>query len=228
MELASQPHRRKRLTRDEKKAATRARLLDAAADIFGRQGYFVTSVEDVAEEAGFSKGAVYSNFENKDELFLALVEQRITDRVDRMVEVGEASGDDLGARAAGAGDAFVQLLDEEPEWMLLMLEFRVCAARNPQVHRQFVARYRALRESVARLIERRAEQLGVTLPQPAHDMATAAFVISSGLAIERLADPELVPENLLGNILMQVFGGGATRSDRADAVWRNSEDAGAT
>ena len=65
----SRPPKRKRLGRAEKKAATRAALLEAAARVFGRGGFYGASVEEIAEEAGFSRGAVYSNFESKEDLF---------------------------------------------------------------------------------------------------------------------------------------------------------------
>ena len=67
---------RKRLTRRERKAETRAALLEAAARTFGRRGFYAASVAEVAEEAGYSKGAVYSNFESKEDLFMTLLEGR--------------------------------------------------------------------------------------------------------------------------------------------------------
>src|SRR5687767_15759101 len=64
---------RKRLTREESKARTRADLLRAASRLFVRNGFVATSLADIAEEAGLTKGAVYSNFESKEDLFLALL-----------------------------------------------------------------------------------------------------------------------------------------------------------
>jgi AcrR family transcriptional regulator len=72
----SRPPKRKRLSSAEKKAATRAALLEAAARVFGRGGFYGASVEEIAEEAGFSRGAVYSNFESKEDLFMTLLEER--------------------------------------------------------------------------------------------------------------------------------------------------------
>jgi AcrR family transcriptional regulator len=70
---------RKRLTREESKAKTRAELLRAAARLFVRKGFVATSLSEIAEEAALTKGAVYSNFESKEELFLALLQERASE-----------------------------------------------------------------------------------------------------------------------------------------------------
>src|SRR4029077_18498595 len=94
-----------RLSRAEQRDQTRARLLDAAEKVFVDHGFHAASVDQVAEEAGYSKGAVYSNFENKDELFLAVLERRVDSRA-LAAGASVASDQPIDAQATEAGKAF--------------------------------------------------------------------------------------------------------------------------
>jgi AcrR family transcriptional regulator len=125
---ASGPARR--LTRDQKKALTRQELLDAAGRVFLRRGFFAASIDEVAEEAGFSKGAVYSNFTDKEDLLLALVEQRTELRRSRITALVDPDAS-TETQARDASEEYNQILEEEREWNPLLLEFWVCVARNP-------------------------------------------------------------------------------------------------
>src|SRR5215211_7700403 len=101
------------LTRREKQEQTRERLLDAAARVFARRGYGQASVEEIAAEAGFTTGAVYSNFTGKEQLFLALADREVEDRVSEMRALAEAAerGERPGAKAA---DQFREFLERDP------------------------------------------------------------------------------------------------------------------
>src|ERR687893_2439342 len=113
------------------RAETRRELLDAAARVFARQGFHGASVEQVSEEAGFSTGALYSNFEGKEELFLALYEERIRRRRRELREVvGGSSGPAEGLEAVGANVA--ELMSSDRDWFLLYFEFLLHAAREPE------------------------------------------------------------------------------------------------
>src|SRR3954452_12890746 len=108
--------------REIKQEQTRARLLEAAAAVFARSGYHGATLAEVAAEAGFTKGAVYSNFESKEALFLALVDQEISKRVREIGTVVEtaAAGGDIEAEAERQFQRFVR---EEPHWPFLFYEF---------------------------------------------------------------------------------------------------------
>jgi AcrR family transcriptional regulator len=207
--------RRKRLTREESKAETRAALLDAGERIFGRQGFFVTSVEEVAEEAGFSKGAVYSNFDSKDDLLMAIVERRLTERIRRVSEIADAADNDVEQQTNEVGQAFVDLLNADPDWVALMTEFWACLTRNPTLRGQFTDRYRAVRTVTGELIEKNATQFGVALPMSAEELAIVAFAMGTGIALEHVADPERVPNELFGRMLYQFFAGMAVPQEES-------------
>jgi len=196
---------REQLSREEKKARTRAQLLEAAAKVFLRQGFFVASVDDVADEAGFTKGAVYAHFGSKEELFLALVQERIHERVLRIADLVHADTG-VGAQAVEAGEQFLNVFHDEREWMLLTLEFWACATRNPELQTKFADRHRDFRAAVARLIEDQAERLDIALPLPADRLATGLMAIGNGFMLEKLADPEGTPDELFGEMLSIVFG----------------------
>src|SRR4051795_10239101 len=110
------------LTRRERQEQTREGLLEAAARVFARRGYQQASVEEIAAEAGFSTGAVYSNFAGKQELFLALADREVAKRIAELrmlADSVEAGGD----AAAEAGQRFHELLQRDRAWPLLFYEF---------------------------------------------------------------------------------------------------------
>src|SRR3954451_6189435 len=158
--------------RQLKQERTRARLLEAAAAVFARRGYHVATLEDVASEAGFTKGAVYSNFESKEGLFLALVDIEIAKRgreISAVMEAG-ASGEAIGEEAERQFQRFIR---DESHWPLLFYEFFSYGARNDDLRGEFVKRRRAVHGVIADGITRRADQLGFELPVPASQIAVA-------------------------------------------------------
>ena len=186
-------------TRDEKKAHTRRRLLDAAADVFARRGFAATSLDEIAEEAGFSKGAVYSNFSSKEDLFLAVLDEHvgrqmldIGDRIDRTRTTGE--------QVAEAGQLFMDLFQQERTWYLLSFEFLAYAARHPQFQVEFSARQRAQREAIVAMITEHSERAENPMPMPAERMAVALEALANGIAFAKLADEAGVPDDLLGEM----------------------------
>jgi AcrR family transcriptional regulator len=195
------PPRQRRLPRAE----TRARLLAAAAHVFAQRGFSEATLEDVAETAGFSKGAVYSNFKGKDELFYALMTDRINERV-RSATEGIAQHTAAGAQAAEVGRRITEKLAEQPDWHMLFIEFWARAVRDPQLREEFARHRRPVRAPIAELIQNAAADLNVELPVPAEQLAIAVLALSNGLAIEALADPESVPPELFGTILNLMLG----------------------
>ena len=197
-----QPQRVRRPPRAE----TRRALLDAAARVFARQGLHGASVEAVSEEAGFSRGALYSNFKSKEDLFLALYEERIDRRRRELREVMQRAGDPAEGIAPASANV-MQSLDREREWFLLYFEFVLHAARDAE----FADRFERLREQgLAELADGIAAglekaELESTL-EPA-DLALALKALSYGLALERLVNEEAVPGELLGRVMELIFRG---------------------
>src|SRR6266545_5747427 len=132
-----------RPTRSERQAKTRADLLAAAARVFARRGYDAASVGEIAEEAGYSHGAVYSNFEGKADLFLALYEDWVARRVAEIEAAWSREGT-LAERARAAADDWMRTFANDPEPFLLRLEFTARAARDPELRRKLGTRVGAV------------------------------------------------------------------------------------
>ncbi len=196
----------RRLTRKERQAHTRARLMRSAASVAARRGIEGASLDEVAQSAGFTKGAVYANFSSKEELFLAMVDAHFEARLVDLDRVLSPDAD-RDALARGAADGLMRMLAAEPEQHRLFFEFAVYAARNEPFRKQLVARYSALRERLAELLERRAERLPVKPVTPPDQIAAMAFAMANGMALERLLEPEAVPDTLFGEMMAAFFAG---------------------
>lgn len=195
-----------RLTRAEKKAETRQRLLDAAAEVFARRGMQQGSIEEVAERAGFTKGAFYANFASKEELFLAMLDDRFARHLEEIDRVLATDAEPEDQARAGAAN-FVDFITSDPEWERLVFEFSAYASRNENFRRELVARRRDLQQRMADLYARRAEQMGVEPPFPIEDIARMTFAMADGIALQKLLDPESVPDDMYPTMLATFFAG---------------------
>jgi AcrR family transcriptional regulator len=210
MAVGPSPTAPRRRSRDERKSETRAALLDASARVFARRGFHAASVDEVAAEAGFSTGALYSNFDGKEDLFLALLQREI-ERQAEGVSRAVAERPTLNERARGGAEYWIDFLDREPEMVLLFMEFWAYAVRNPEVRTRFAARYAEVRASLARIIGDGARELGVELARPPEHLATAIDALADGFALQRLADPESVPDELFADSLAMLLEGARRR-----------------
>src|SRR3954468_294609 len=130
-----------RLTRKESQARTRSQLLEAAGRVFADRGLERATVDEVAGEAGYTKGAFYANFKSKEDLFLTMLDERFGKRlqeIDRVLESG-ASVQDQGRQA---GQDFTDYLRTDPEWSRLFFEFAVQAMRDEEFRQELVTRHR--------------------------------------------------------------------------------------
>src|SRR6476660_2933758 len=121
-----------RLTREQSKANTRERLLIAARRVFARHGFHGASVEEIASEAGFSTGALYSNFDGKQDLFLALMEREIDEHARELADAVRASPS-VAERATGGARQWMRMIEREPEVVLLFTEFWAYGVRDAEV-----------------------------------------------------------------------------------------------
>jgi AcrR family transcriptional regulator len=188
------------------RAETRGELLDAAARVFARQGFHAASVEAVSEEAGFSRGALYSNFKSKEDLFLALWEERIERRRRELREVVQ----DAGGPKEGLAPASANVMDtlgRERDWFLLYFEFALHAARDPAFARRFErVREQGLADLAAGIAEG-LEKAGLESSLDPAELALALKALSYGVALERLVSEDSVPDELLGRVMELVFRG---------------------
>jgi AcrR family transcriptional regulator len=192
-------------TRRERQEQTRELLLDAAAMVFARRGYHEASVEEIASEAGFSTGAVYSNFAGKEELFLALADREVEKQVAEIRAVA-ASVEGGGEAAAEAGRRFQELLKRDRDWPLLFYEFWSFGVRSTRIQGEFAKRRQAVQEALAETLDRLAAQLGFELRFPAPMLATAISATLNGLAFERAADPGAISDEVLAEFVAAILG----------------------
>ena len=188
-----------RLKRAESRELTRKRLLDAAERLFARHGFDATSVDDVAEAAGFSKGALYYNFESKDELLEALVERNIADLVTSLESALEGAHT-IEEKLAAAQ----QLLTEQERHQhggQLELEVFVQAVRDPKLRRMVRKAYGRMVKAIASLIDEQFSQAGVRPPMPADQLAIAIVAGSLGHGLMQALDPDAVPTGLLPSVV---------------------------
>jgi AcrR family transcriptional regulator len=194
-----------RLTRDEKKAQTRLRLLQAAAAVFTRRGYHAATVDEVAEEAGYTVGALYSNFSGKQDLFLAMLEEHFDRQMAVYSEIS-SRGTTMEEKARGAANHWITFLETNPQFFPLYVEFWGLALRDPDLRKKFSVRIRRHRDSLAGLIRRDAVDLGIELrTEDAESLATVIDSLGDGLALFMLVDPKSVPRELFGDFLAVLF-----------------------
>ena len=195
--------KRKRETRAEKQARTRAELIATAAEVFARRGYNGASVEEIAEAAGYSHGAVYSNFDGKADLFLAVFEDYMAERARELAATQADLPDDapLEARARALADQWMERLARDRASVVLHMEFIAHASRDPELAGRFGTRSAALREAVAHYIAGYQEEAGTEFALPPGDLAMVLRALGIGLAVEALVSPDAVREDLYGDFV---------------------------
>lgn len=177
-----------RLSRAEQNDRNRALLLAAALRVFLARGYHAATLEQIADEAGFSKGVVYSRFDSKADMFLALLTDRIAERaVQNAAAAGQLARS--GDMAALAGLAW-QAERAAPGWRLLVTEFRIHAARDPELNRRYAALHARTVEGIAGILALISERGAEHLPFPPRQLAELMLAIEAGIALEQLASPD--------------------------------------
>jgi AcrR family transcriptional regulator len=195
--------RPKRETRAEKQARTRAELIETAGAVFAQRGYAGASVEEIAERAGYSHGAVYSNFAGKSDLFLAVFEDYMAGRAQELAETQAGLAEDapLEKRARALADQWMERFAGDRESFLLHLEFLANSRREPELAKRFGTRSAALREAIAAYIGRYQQEEGAEAPLAPADLALVLRALGIGLAIEALVSPAAVRDDLYGDFV---------------------------
>jgi AcrR family transcriptional regulator len=184
--------------------------------VFARNGFHATSLDAVAEEAGFSRGAVYYNFADKEELFLELLDRRCAERAQDLRQVFSDGGDDLEATSRQAQLAAQQALDAmtgDPEWRALYLEFLAHAARNPGFRRRFARRTDEMRGALDDVVIERSKPFADTLGMEPAQLAIVIDALGTGLwAHHMLHGARAVPPDLFSKALALLVEGIAARA----------------
>jgi AcrR family transcriptional regulator len=178
------------LTRGERQAATRAALLRSAAKLFRARGMDGTSVEQVAHDAGYTKGAFYSNFGSKEELYLELLDERFAEQLDALDRrLSGPSDPDVQARQAAEG--FIESFRGDEDWKRLYFEFVAHAMRDERFRAELATRHRALRARLTEILRGWAGEFVANPPIPFEDIAAITDIMSDGFLLDRMVDPDL-------------------------------------
>jgi AcrR family transcriptional regulator len=192
-----------RLTRAEKKAETRRRLLEAAGHVFIERGFQGASVEAICAEAGFTRGAFYSNFESKEEMFVELLQERAYEGYRQLLRDIPTDLSPIEKLRFGAHALERRYADENQAWLFeLWLECLAHAARHPEFRSLAATFWSGTRAMNAGAME--AD--GPPLPIEAKHLATAMTALDIGLAVQHLVDPDEVPLELYPRLYELLFG----------------------
>jgi AcrR family transcriptional regulator len=193
-----------RATRSQRKELTRELLLDAAAEVFAEKGYHGASLDDVADAAGFTKGAVYSNFATKAELFLALADRHGQRRsaataaafrnapLDRLPDLAEGW---LRTQA-----------DEDRDWGLLTVEFWLAAVRDPEIRARLVAGRKGEMAELGAILEAKLQTSGRPAELSGRELAYVLDALGTGMLMSRYLEPDAGVEDLFARVVRTLLG----------------------
>jgi AcrR family transcriptional regulator len=178
-------------TRAERKAQTKQELVEAARVVFVRRGFHAASLEEIADEAGYTKGAVYSNFEGKDDLFLAVLEEHYAART---AAYGTLLPEQPSPEATWRAVArfMLEAYGNEPAWWPLVSEFTSHAGDDPELLERLRAARERFIDAVAALIEAVAERHGLEFALPAREVARGSGALLRGMVLEWTVDPGIL------------------------------------
>jgi AcrR family transcriptional regulator len=211
------------VTRKQKQARTRAKLMRSASKLFCRHGLEQASVDEIAQEAGYTKGAFYSNFKSKEELFLAMLDEKFGEEIER-IEAGLRTDETPDEAARHAGEDLMRFMRSDPEWERLFLEFVAYAGRNEQFRQEVLTRCRAMEERLGEVYLRWSKEIGIEPPLPIHDITRMTSIMTQGFVLNQQIDPEL-REELYGTLVAAFMLGlrEMWRAQDPDAVRRAEE-----
>jgi len=203
-----------RLRRAEQVERNRTVVLDAARRVFLDRGYGGATVDAIAEEAGFSKGVVYSQFGSKADMFMALLEERIAERAaqNERIAAGKSVPDAARELLVAANRDVVS----EHGWAQLLVEFRAHAARDPALNRRYADAHRRTVAQLAALLTGLYDRAGLSPAVPPQSMAEFVLAMGTGVTLERAANPDAFPmDDGLPMMLRALIG--VTQSDKQSA-----------
>lgn len=211
--------------RSARKAETRTRLLEAAARVYARRGLDGATLEEVAAEAGFTKGAVYGNFGSKENLLLALMEEHLGQQV--IEQIGLFDRERITWERPLAGSArWMEQLESDPDPFRLFVELWIYAQRDERLRRRLADGLQPLRETFARFATDSALDAGLEPPGEASDQfANVMLALGVGLPMLKLIDGERVRSSLLGGVLSVLIRAVET-SPEARALFAHPDQAG--
>jgi AcrR family transcriptional regulator len=193
-----------RLTREESKARTRAKLLESAGEVFDEVGYTSATVEAIVERAGFTRGAFYANFTDKADLFLTLLEESRDADMRHATDLVDETPDESKLDAI---QTWYDALMQQRSWDLAYAEFWPQATRDPNLRTRVAARQASTRQAIEDMTRSYCEASGTTLALPAEEVAGMMLAIADGIATQRHLDPQALPDNAFTTAIMYLWAG---------------------
>lgn len=175
--------------------------------MFAHRGLAAATLEEIAAEAGYTTGAVYSNFEGKNELFRAAFEHQVTRDIEAVAWAQARSADTPVERTRASARTWMRLLRDRPEMFLLLIEQWSLALRDPGHRAAFLEQFRLFREATASWVREEAERGGYDPPLAPDQVALGANALIFGIALEYLADPDAVPGDALETLEVALLTG---------------------
>jgi AcrR family transcriptional regulator len=189
------------LTRREKQQRTRTALLKAAVKLFRERGLEGASIDEVAQAAGYTKGAFYANFKSKEELFLVMLDERFASQLDRLDKALSGTHEAQEEARAAAVECIHFAGDED--WPNLYFQFVAHAARNEEFRQELATRHQAMRARLAEILERWKRSTGHKPPLPMEQITAMLSFMADGFLVDRIVEPDL-SEDLYAT-MMTVF-----------------------
>jgi AcrR family transcriptional regulator len=177
-----------RRTRRDSQAQTRTDLIAAAREVFLARGFHAASLDEIAERAGYTKGAVYSNFAGKDDLFLALLAEHYERRAEQYAAIIPAT-DDAEETYRAIARAMLDAYAREPQWWPLVSDFVSHASRHPALLERLRKTREAYLDALAGIIDAHCDRHGLTYSLPAKEIARGTGSLMRGMAVEWAIDP---------------------------------------
>jgi AcrR family transcriptional regulator len=192
-----------RTQQTERTRATRRKLLDAAKRIFAQQGFEAARLEDIAAGAGYTRGAFYANFKSKEDIFFALFEEWVRERIESFTSAARRHSDSV-EKLAALRTHYAELATDR-RLVLISLEFKLFALRHPEAHARLRSRHRRIRASFGELFSEIMGALGKTIPVDYPAASACLGAVSQGLLLEHLLDPKTLSDGDVRHVLGLFF-----------------------
>ena len=196
----------------ERTEATCRKLLAAAEHIFARDGFEAARLEDIAAGAGYTRGAFYANFKSKEDIFFALLEQWVRQRIDSITAVLRKQKTPH-QKLAALRKHYAEIAKDR-RLVLISVEFKLFALRHPEAHARLRDRHRRIRAKWGELFAELLQALGRTLPISNAAASACCLALAQGLLLEQLVDPKTLSEkdvrHMLGIFFDSIFRGNST------------------
>ena len=183
-------------------------MLDAAERVFLRWGLQGSSVEEIAAEAGYTRGAFYSNFKSKDELFVELLQDRVYRRYAQIAEQTHEQPGNPRERLRWGIERMREMYEEDQgDWLFrLWLECLTQAARDDEFRKLAATFWSGNRALMAERTKEVFKEVGRKPPLPPEQFGTAMIALDVGLIVQHMVDPDAVPLDLYVPLFDLLFG----------------------